>query len=233
MLLQILFFSVTLAAAQNIPQPDRTQIKDMYDMGNCDAGGTITVCGTWTSWDGAACVLSGTDNIQPNRTLIKDMYNVGDCDTIGTITLCGNWTSWYDTKCALSTEIKALLSPDLTMDMILTLTEELISQLVTEAAEQMTEAAAAAAAGNVQYADLMTPAGVEVAGTEVAVSVETVETVETVDTALVDTAAAAAELDAVAEFAGSSTVAGLVDLSAELAQITGVVNGTLSVNGTN
>ena len=146
MLLQILFFSVTLAAAQNIHQPDRTQIKDMYDMGNCDAGGTITVCGTWTSWDGAACVLSDTDNdtdnIQPNRTLIKDMYNVGDCDTIGTITLCGNWTSWDDTKCALSTEINALLSADLTMDMILKLTEEQISaEAVVGSAAELAEAA--------------------------------------------------------------------------------------------
>jgi hypothetical protein len=59
MLLQILFFSVTLTAAQ-IPQPNRTQIKVMYNERECDSGGTIPVCGPGTQWVDTACVPSGS-----------------------------------------------------------------------------------------------------------------------------------------------------------------------------
>jgi hypothetical protein len=55
MLLQILFFSVTMTAAQ-IPQPSRTQIKVMYNERECDSGGTIPVCGPGTQWVDAECV---------------------------------------------------------------------------------------------------------------------------------------------------------------------------------
>lgn len=110
MLLQILFFSVTLAAAQILPQPNRTLIKVMYDMGGCDSGGTITVCGPGTQWVDAECVFSDINtNIQPTRTRIKDMYNNGGCDSGGTITLCSPWTPWDGAECALHPAIEPLL----------------------------------------------------------------------------------------------------------------------------
>jgi hypothetical protein len=87
MLLQLLF--LTLAAAQQVTQqPNRTEIKRLYnDGGGCNEVGNITLCGDGTSWNSTMerCIsVTGVVEQCPNGKIYSPSFNFQPCsaDTI-------------------------------------------------------------------------------------------------------------------------------------------------------
>ena len=98
MLLQILFFSVTLTAAQNT-QPTKKEIKVMYNdgEGGCDSDGVMPVCGTGTEWDGpsSSCV-SNSDGLMSACGTGTELVGT-KCVPSGSA--CGTGTAWDGMAC--------------------------------------------------------------------------------------------------------------------------------------